>query len=476
MTDKPEPDQSRSAVVDRALERLYARRIDELESKVQTLESSLLSLSVKSETLSNAVRGHEARLGRLRFDKQIMGFPRWMMNRITGKSGTGLAAGPGGSRSNRRLLILAPKYPSPDSPYGGQPVERRVRYYLAHGFDVTIFVPEARAELREDANGALVVRGSAALIPEIVSETGVGQICIHHPTPEFWHAVRSYVGTLAVHAWVHGYEARDWRSLGDNFTPEEMRAGRFRLDALQVDRQRTLAEIFQDERVTKIFVSDFMKGVAEEFAGVRANSSHVIHNVVDTEQFGYRPKTPEMRSRILVVRSFSARNYGTDMIRPVIELLSESEGFGDLRFEIRGDGRYFVEDTKGLARFSNVEVIRGIVSPAELRGRFAENGILLNPTRWDSQGMTVGEAMASGLVPVTNRVAAVPEFVSDESAMLAPAEDVTELAAGIRQLRENPDQFLEKSRNASERARAQCGPHATVAVEVELLEAAKTPV
>ncbi len=472
----PELDESRSAVVDRALERLYARRIDELESRVHTLETSLLSLSVKAETLSNAVRGHEARLGRLRIDKQIIGFPRWIGNRVTGKSGSGLALGPGESRSNRRLLILAPKYPSLESPYGGQPVERRVRYYLAHGFDVTIFVPEAREELREDANGALVVRGSPTLIPELVSETGVGQICIHHPVPELWNAVRGYVGTLAIHVWVHGYEARDWRSLGDNFTPEEMRADRFRLDALQVDRQRTLAEIFHDERVTKIFVSEFMQGVAEEFAGVRANNSHVIHNVVDTEQFEYRPKTPELRSRILAVRSFSARNYGTDMIRPVIELLAGSNGFADLHFEVRGDGRYFVDDTKGLARFSNVEVIRGIVSPAELRGRFAENGILLNPTRWDSQGMTVGEAMASGLVPVTNRVAAIPEFVSDETAMLAPSEDVAELAAGIRQLREDPDLFLEKSRNASERARAQCGPHATVAVEVELLEGAKTPV
>jgi glycosyltransferase involved in cell wall biosynthesis len=35
------------------------------------------------------------------------------------------------------------------------------------------------------------------------------------------------------------------------------------------------------------------------------------------------------------------------------------------------------------------------------------------PSRTDTQGVSRDEAMSSGLVPVTNAVAAIPEFVDD---------------------------------------------------------------
>ena len=49
-----------------------------------------------------------------------------------------------------------------------------------------------------------------------------------------------------------------------------------------------------------------------------------------------------------------------------------------------------------------------------------KNGIFMVPTRLDSQGVSRDEAMSSGLVPITNNVAAIPEFVDDTCGMLAP--------------------------------------------------------
>jgi hypothetical protein len=46
--------------------------------------------------------------------------------------------------------------------------------------------------------------------------------------------------------------------------------------------------------------------------------------------------------------------------------------------------------------------------------------------------------MSSGLVPVTNAVAAIPEFVDETCGMLAMEDDSVNLAKGIEQLYMKP--------------------------------------
>lgn len=49
--------------------------------------------------------------------------------------------------------------------------------------------------------------------------------------------------------------------------------------------------------------------------------------------------------------------------------------------------------------------------------------------------------MASGLVPVTNAVAAIPEFTDENCAVLAPAEDYQAMASGIDSLVQSEQTF-----------------------------------
>ena len=62
--------------------------------------------------------------------------------------------------------------------------------------------------------------------------------------------------------------------------------------------------------------------------------------------------------------------------------------------------------------------------------------------------------MASGLVPVTNAIAAIPEFVSPESGFLCEPENARELAASLETLYENPKLFERMSRAAAIEVRA----------------------
>ena len=76
--------------------------------------------------------------------------------------------------------------------------------------------------------------------------------------------------------------------------------------------------------------------------------------------------------------------------------------------------------------------------------------------------------MSSGLVPVTNAVAAIPEFIDNTCAILAEENDFVGLAEGIEKLYHDPQLYLQMSRNAAERVRKQSSKVYTIDKEIEL--------
>jgi glycosyltransferase involved in cell wall biosynthesis len=63
--------------------------------------------------------------------------------------------------------------------------------------------------------------------------------------------------------------------------------------------------------------------------------------------------------------------------------------------------------------------------------------------------------MASGLVPVTNAVMAIPEFVDESFGILAPGKDAEAMARGIALLYEQPERFAAMSKATVMRVREQ---------------------
>ena len=75
------------------------------------------------------------------------------------------------------------------------------------------------------------------------------------------------------------------------------------------------------------------------------------------------------------------------------------------------------------------------------------------PTRMDSQGVSRDEAMSSGLVPITNAVAAIPEFVDSSCGFMAPPEDAQTMADAIEKLYDDEELFLKMSKAAAANVR-----------------------
>lgn len=120
-----------------------------------------------------------------------------------------------------------------------------------------------------------------------------------------------------------------------------------------------------------------------------------------------------------------------------------------------GDGPLFEETLAPLRQYSNVQIQRGYLKQAEIAELHKEYGVFLCPSRMDTQGVSRDEAMASGLVPLTNSIAAIPEFVDKDCGFLSSAETFDGLSNGIEALFFNTQLFTEKSQKARKRVVSQ---------------------
>jgi len=464
-------------------------------SKKQASEIAALRQDVT--TLKRTLSAVDQRAGRMRLDKQF----KYALGFLTGKrdfqvSATEPApaefiAGPtqplalpapaqDAQKNNESdmwkfkadIAIICPTYPGGNRKYGGEFVQRRVEYYSKSGLDVLAIEirPEQTNLQQHTVNGITVLRMNAETLSEILKTSPFKTIGVHSIERPVWTAISPHLTKVPLVVWVHGFEARDWRELEFNYDEQQLKALKTRLDKANRERRLTMSEVFLHPAVTPIFVSNYMREVAEKFAKSEADNGVVIHNGINPDDFPYEPKDSNLRKSILWIRSFATHNYANDISRDFILALSKQPVFEEINISIFGDGALFEQTLAPLRGFKNISIHQGFLTTEEIREQHKRHGIMLVPSRWDSQGLTCGEAMASGLVPLTSRVAALPEFVDNSVGVLAPLNDHETILAGYLNLLEDPEMFREMSAAASKRSISQCGPEHTMASEVTLLK------
>ncbi len=177
----------------------------------------------------------------------------------------------------------------------------------------------------------------------------------------------------------------------------------------------------------------------------------IIHNPINTELFSYIEKPVEQRKKILSIRPYASRTYANDLSVKAIQLLAEKPWFDELEFRMVGDGPLFEETLAPLRQYANVQIQKGYLKQNEIADLHKEYGVFLCPSRMDTHGVSRDEAMSSGLIAITNSVAAIPEFVDEDCAFLAESESFEGLSEGIEALFFNEQLFAEKSFNSRQR-------------------------
>lgn len=375
-------------------------------------------------------------------------------------------------------LVVANAYPSSGALYRNGFIHRRVLGYLAAGEHVAVYYlhPPAPEEYTYTHEGVHVTVGNAEHYVAHLERHVYRKFLVHFATPSMILPIAKIHPTTPVITWIHGMEAEAWHRRWFNVldSAQDIRNLLKRRKSHYEAQLAFLNWFYQTDEIDATFVhvsSWFQKHIAEPDAGATTRKSVVIPNVIDENSFPYRLKRPEDRLHVLSIRPYASRKYANDLTVKAILELSKRPYFKELSFTLIGDGKYFDSTVAPLRKFTaNVTLSKGFIDQAAISEVHAKHGVFLAPTRFDSQGVSLGEAMSSGLVPVSTDIAAIPEFITHRgSGLLAAPESYLDLANHIEALYFDPELFLELSESAAESITTQCGTEATINPELELL-------
>jgi len=355
------------------------------------------------------------------------------------------------------VLLLTNNYPSYDDLYRNGFVHSRVKAYRQNNTAVDVFFWRKDQPLSwHEFQNIDVINGSQQTLRRMLASGRYRHVLVHFLDPDMWDVLQEFIDTIKMTVWLHGAEIQPWHRRNFNYkTEQERQEARNKSDIRMAFWRDLLRPV--PPYLKLVFVSSYFAKETEENLGFRLleDTYTIIHNPIDTELFSYQPKPPEQRKKILSIRPYASRIYANDLSVAAILKLSEEPFFNELEFRMIGDGRLFDATLAPLRKFSNVIIERRFVLQSEIAQIYKEHGVFLCPSRMDTQGVSRDEAMASGLVPITNAVAAIPEFVDEACGILAPCEDYGALAKAIVMLYREPDRFLKLSGAAAERVRKQ---------------------
>lgn len=368
-------------------------------------------------------------------------------------------------------LVLAKQYPSYDDLYKYGFLQTRVEAYKKAGHLVD-FYRLARMNMSfSEYMDIDIATGDEKVLDDTLASGQIKHVLVHLIDHLMWSVLKKHLDKIRVTIWVHGAEIQGMSRRTFEF--ENMDAKEI---GEKIKRVKKYANLWQDilknphPNLQFVFVSNTLlnesqNDIARTFP---EKQTHVIHNFINGEFFANNPKQPEQRFNIVSIRPYSALTYANDLSVKTILELSKRKNFEKYRFTLIGDGPLFKKTTGPVANFPNVHLAQTFMTHAEMRDEYAKNGIVLIPTRSDTQGVSRDEAMACGLVPITNAVSAVPEFVNQDCACMVESEDYIALADAIEDIGNNPDKFLKMSQNAAEHVRKISGYDETIKRELQL--------
>ena len=366
-------------------------------------------------------------------------------------------------------VLVTNHYPEYSNLYRNAFVHSRVKAYKQSGccVDVFRFQPHALLGYHEFEN-IDVITGNEKHLRKLLATGSCRTVLVHFLNAEMWDILKDFPECTII-VWVHGAEIQPWTRRAFNYqTAHERKRACTRSDARTAFWRTLLSAAPPNLRL--VFVSRHFAEEVMEDLGFRLpeNNYTIIHNPIDTELFSYKPKDVEQRKKILSIHSYASAKYANDLSVQAIQLLASEAFFSDLEFRMIGNGPLFDATLEPIRNLPNVICEQRYLTQREISLLHGEYGVFLSPTRWDSQGVSRNEAMSSGLVPITNAVAAIPEFMDTSCAMLAPEENAQAMAEAIRTLYTQPQLFTELSRAAAERVQKQTAARAVIAQELSL--------
>lgn len=369
----------------------------------------------------------------------------------------------------RKIMVLDFDYPSESNLYGDVFVHTRVKEYKKYALVQVVSFFRDQADYEYE--GIKVVHApSIDDVFHLFNQFKPDSVFIHFYDRRLYPFVNNI--DVPVVIWVHGYEALGWYRRLFNYSPYDLIRNSHNIILPNIKQifgfRKIVALSNKTKRISFVFVSDWMKKIAEADALIKTKYYSLIPNPINIELFKYSLKRADDRKNILLIRSFRSRKYANDIAVNAILQLSKRSFFEDLKITIYGAGELFKSLTEPLKQFRNISLNEKFLPNDLIPEIHYHNGVFLCPTRQDAQGVSMCEAMSSGLVPVTINCTAIPEYIQNKvNGMMG--RNAMELADQMEYLYYNPDVFLNISKRASESINLKCNISGIVEKELAIL-------
>ena len=371
------------------------------------------------------------------------------------------------------VLVVCPAYPSSENLYLCAFAHARTRWYVKHGLKVQVAViGETWYKKFYTIDGVSVFSGTYNDLKDLLLRRQYKVVVTHFVDTKLFQVYDGYITQAQLIFICHGADVT-FKELGNLCRPYfTLPMEHCEISHQNDERESYVRKYASKDNVEWVFVSEWLKARAEMLNGVSFKHYRIIGNVVDEKVFSYQPKTAEHRKHVVIIRKFdNCQVHSLDQSVLAIRCLSKRPCFNDMTFTIYGDGPYWDVLLAPVKQFPNVSLVRSFVPNHNIPSLYFDKGILLLPSRYDTQGVAMEEGASAGMVVVGSRVTTLPLFMNEqENHTLADPENPEGLAAIIERLYNNPDEFLAISRRMSEETQARFCVENTVQKEFQLIE------
>lgn len=372
-----------------------------------------------------------------------------------------------------RLLLIDDNYPSEDNLYGDVFAHVRVKEYIK-AFSQIIVAASLSTKKPDYIYEGVKVKsvGSIHGLIDLMENYKPNVVLIHFATfPIIRKIIFRY--DLPYIIWVHGFEALGWYRRLFNFKSIVHFLKYIKGNVIQLYYFRKLVKRSnKGANIHFVFISNWMRKIAEADCLIRVKKYSIIPNPINNELFSPEEKQTELRKRILMIRPFYSKKYGTDIVTKAMKILKTKPFFNELHFTIYGKGSTKSELSKFFDDDDGVVVRDGFLTQGNIRKLHQEHGIFLSITRQDAQGVSMCEAMSSGLVVITSDNTAIPEFVEHNRSGILTDNQPQTVATAIEYLYHNPEKFQKIGKNASDSIITKSGIEMVIRQETDLIRRA----
>lgn len=187
-----------------------------------------------------------------------------------------------------------------------------------------------------------------------------------------------------------------------------------------------------------VCVSHFQGRAVQGAWGIPDRKIHVLYNGIDTTRFRPKPHPPRDGERRLLFAGGTNPRKGADLILEAFAVVSKHHP--DVSLDLVGGWNWAVhrERARRLDIASRVRFLP-YVAHAEMPDYYLHAYALVAPTRSESFGRVLAEAMACGIPVISTQTGAVPEIVQHGvTGILVPRDDVEALTRAILAVLEDP--------------------------------------